>query len=120
MDNPEKALVNLRKEGDSSTVRSVENTVPGVVVMQVPYRPGWQLKIDGQAAQVQRVNRGLLGVLLEEPGRHELELRYWPSFWNISFLIFPLGFAGLWLVPRSRLGRAREVTGDSHIAVEGE
>ena len=95
----------MHRDGDSRISGTVENAVPGVVVLQVPYRPGWQLTVNGEPAELLRVNRGLLGVLLEEPGSYQLDLQYWPSLWTYSFAMFPMGLLGLWFFMRSRFGR---------------
>jgi uncharacterized membrane protein YfhO len=85
------AEVELSIIGDGEIQGSIENTLPGMLVLQIPYRSGWQLTVDGEAGELHRVNKGLIGAWLPNPGQHRVELRYRPTYWTAGFMLSLLG-----------------------------
>ena len=57
---------------------TVESRKGGVVVFSEIYYPGWTATIDGQTAELGRVNY-VLRALRVEPGRHEVVLSFFPK-----------------------------------------
>ncbi len=59
---------------------------PQLLIFSQIYYPGWQAKIDGQAAELRRVNVVQQGVVLPV-GQHSVELTFSPwSFWAGAFV----------------------------------
>jgi hypothetical protein len=56
----------------------VEAEGPGLLVLSEVYDPDWQVRVDGQSAELVRVAGILRGVYLEE-GQHQVMFAYWPS-----------------------------------------
>ena len=57
---------------------TVESRKGGVVVFSEIYYPGWTATVDGQTAELGRVNY-VLRALRMEPGRHEVVLSFFPK-----------------------------------------
>jgi uncharacterized membrane protein YfhO len=49
-----------------------------LLVLSEVYDPDWQVRVDGQSAELVRVAGILRGVYLEE-GQHQVMFAYWPS-----------------------------------------
>ena len=57
---------------------SVNSARGGVLVFSEIYYPGWEATIDGQPAQLGRVNY-ILRALKVDPGQHQVELSFFPK-----------------------------------------
>ena len=62
------------------------------VVMQVPYSDGWEAFVDGEKAEIFRVNLMFSGLMLPE-GAHEITLRYHTPFLGAGLLVSLAGAA---------------------------
>ena len=62
------------------------------VVMQVPYSDGWEAFVDGEKAEIFRVNLMFSGLMLPE-GAHEISLRYHTPFLRTGLLVSLAGAA---------------------------
>jgi hypothetical protein len=51
----------------------------GLLVLKDSYFPGWQASVNGQAAEVVRVNGLVRGVVIPGPGQYEVEMVYRPE-----------------------------------------
>ena len=82
LDSYEKQVADLNENGLEQVTFGV-NTISGeteadharLMAFSLPYKAGWQVTVDGEKAQLQRVNVGYCGVYLES-GRHRIELKY--------------------------------------------
>jgi len=84
---------------------------PGVFVLADSYYPGWRAKVDGKDAEILKTNFYFRGLVLDNPGNHEIEFNFKPaSFDNgvkvsaLSFVLFLLlaigkGFIDRWYYP---------------------
>lgn len=54
---------------------SIQLNTAKVLCMSVPYSKGWSASVDGNKAELFRVNTIFCGILLE-PGEHQVELKY--------------------------------------------
>ncbi|MCA1658709.1 MAG: YfhO family protein, partial [Verrucomicrobiaceae bacterium] len=87
----------------------IEGTVlleqKSVLVVQTPFDRGWRAWQDGQAAQVLKVDIGLLGVALDA-GEHKVELSYRNPYLaaGLAVTLGSLLFlaVGMWRWPRLR------------------
>jgi hypothetical protein len=64
----------------------VEAEGPGLLVLSEIYDPDWQVRVDGQSAELMRVAGVLRGVHLEE-GQHQVTFSYWPSGLTVGILL---------------------------------
>ncbi len=76
--NDSTASVVLTKYEPNSLTYTVNSAKGGVVVFSEVYYPGWSATIDGQPAELGRVNY-ILRALNVKPGKHEVVLEFHPS-----------------------------------------
>ncbi|MEG2575053.1 MAG: YfhO family protein [Christensenella sp.] len=71
----------------------------GVLMLSVPYENGWEIYVDGQKAQLLRVDYAFCGVELTK-GEHMVQLRYvLPGLYaGAALSLIGLGILGLWIV----------------------
>ncbi len=67
---------------------------PGLVVVSDMDYPGWELTVDGRAAEILRTNRAMRGVALPA-GAHRLIFRYNPLSFRVGIALSLCGFAAL-------------------------
>jgi Bacterial membrane protein YfhO len=70
---------------------------PATVVLSDIWFPGWEAKVDGEEADVTRVNYLFRGVEIA-PGAHRVELSYEPNVWRFSWTISAVAGFGLVVV----------------------
>jgi hypothetical protein len=78
----------------------VEAEGPGLLVLSEVYDPDWQARVDGQDAEIVRVEGILRGVYLED-GFHQVEFVYWPSGLTVAISMTVTGIVclvALWAV----------------------
>jgi hypothetical protein len=82
----------------------VEAEGPGLLVLSEVYDPDWQVRVDGETAEIVPVEGVLRGVHLAD-GPHQVAFAYWPSGLIIAISLTVLGvvcLALLWFVERRR------------------
>jgi hypothetical protein len=57
---------------------TTDGPAEGLLVVTTTWYPGWQAHVDGQEAQILRVNGGFMAIRTP-PGRHQVELVFWPT-----------------------------------------
>nr|MCR5626888.1 YfhO family protein [Lachnospiraceae bacterium] len=57
-----------------------------LLVMSVPYSPGWKAYVDGQAADIYRTNVMMMGVMVGE-GEHEVVMKYETPLLRIGVML---------------------------------
>jgi uncharacterized membrane protein YfhO len=70
------------------------------LVLTEVYDPDWRVRVDGEDAELVRVEGILRGVYLEE-GSHQVVFTYWPSGLTAAILITVAGvvcLVALWVV----------------------
>jgi hypothetical protein len=84
----------------------VEVEGPGLLILSEVYDPDWQVRVDGQSAELVRVAGILRGVYLQE-GQHQVTFAYWPSGLTAGIALTAAAVAaafGLWVAgKRGRL-----------------
>jgi hypothetical protein len=78
--------VEIRARETSRMLITADITRPSLLVMSEPVFPGWHARVDGREVELLRVNYLLRGVGLS-PGRHTVEIFYWPSSLVIGGII---------------------------------
>jgi hypothetical protein len=68
---------------------AAETTSPAILVVSEMTFPGWQARVDGQAAELLCVNYLLRGVALP-PGKHTVEIYYQPASLRLGLLVSSL------------------------------
>lgn len=70
-----------------------------VLFLAIPYDKGWSAMVDGKETTIEKVNAGLIGILLEK-GNHKVELSFEPPYVKegtyvsiISILLWGAGIA---------------------------
>ena len=71
-------MVTLEKYEPNQLTYKVKSGLGGIVVFSEIYYPGWTATIDGQEAQLGRVDY-VLRALKVEPGEHEVVLSFFPK-----------------------------------------
>ncbi len=64
----------------------VQTSRPGLAILTDVYYPGWRAEVNGQPANIYRVNGLLRGVWLPE-GEHQVVFSYWPASFQIGFTL---------------------------------
>jgi hypothetical protein len=85
---------------------TVDTEAPVLIRVAEKYNPAWKATVDGKAVPVFRCDYMFQGILLEQPGIHQVVLRYAPSsfpLWlEVSGLLIGLAGAVSLLWPRRR------------------
>jgi hypothetical protein len=95
VDEPERVEAEVRARGDA------------MLVVTDSFFPGWKASVDGQDAEVRRVDYLLRGVAVP-PGSHHVELRYQPLTWRLGWItsaLAALALCGVIVLGRRRRGR---------------
>jgi hypothetical protein len=74
---------------------------PGLLVVSEAWDPGWSAEVDGERADVHRVDLAQMGVVLE-PGIHRVSLRYRPRGLAAGLALAGAGGAALLVAARRR------------------
>jgi hypothetical protein len=67
---------------------------PGELVLTDLHYPGWKVTVDGEPAEMHRVNYLLRGTTLPA-GRHRVEFRYEPASYRVGWIVSLIALAGL-------------------------
>ena len=99
---------------DAATWRAeVDATSPGLLRLRLTDVPGWHGSIDGRPLRLEQFG----GVMIEAripPGRHTVELSYWPRSFTVGIALAAVGLAaiavaGVALPFRHRRGASRRI-----------
>ena len=121
-DNPGEASI-TRHEANRVEVR-VATRVPALLVLSENFYPGWRVSVDGEQAELLRVNYNLRGVVVG-PGEHRVTFTYRPRSVWLGGLISALTLAGLlmwslrWPKVGFTFGRSRREKGTRRTADGG-
>jgi hypothetical protein len=88
----------------SSWRMTVHGTVPQTLRLRLTNVPGWHATIDGRPARLQSFARVMLQMEVP-PGRHTIELSYWPAAFSAGLVLFgvaALGLSGAWVISAYR------------------
>ena len=91
------SIVTLNKYEPNQLTYTVNSGKGGVVVFSEIYYPGWTATIDGQEAELGRVNY-VLRALQVKPGRHEVILSFFPKSVKTTETIAYLSYGVLLLI----------------------
>ncbi len=70
-------FASVKLENDTTIVGTAHASTASVLLLSMPYDPGWSATLDGVAVTTARVDYGLTGMVVP-PGLHELALHYVP------------------------------------------
>ena len=88
------SLVKLKAYEPNHLTYDVQSGKGGVVVFSEIYYPGWTATVDGQEAELGRVDY-VLRALQVAPGSHQVELMFYPKSINTTESIAYFGYAFL-------------------------
>ena len=91
------SIVTLNKYEPNQLTYTVNSGKGGVVVFSEIYYPGWTATIDGQEAELGRVNY-VLRALQVKPGKHEVILSFFPKSVKTTETIAYLSYGVLLLI----------------------
>ena len=77
------SLVNITSYEPNRLTYDVSSDKGGVLVFSEIYYPGWEAKVDGQPVELGRVDY-ILRALNIQPGKHEVELSFFPKSVNAT------------------------------------
>ena len=72
--------------GDASVSGSIEAASGGMLVLSLPYEPGWELRVDGQEKEIYLFDGLLISCPLER-GEHTVELSFTPPLFYEGLII---------------------------------
>ncbi len=80
----------------------------GLIVLSDLFYPGWRATVDGEPAEILRVNHALRGVVAGA-GRHGVEFSYAPASTarGIRLMLAALAGIAVWVISLRRVGRLR-------------
>lgn len=93
IDNYKKAINKLKKnslsidEYSDSKIRGNLNVdKKKMLFLSIPYDKGWHLKVDGKRAEIQKINIGFIGTVIDK-GNHTIELTYTPTWLRLGTIV---------------------------------
>ena len=78
--------------------------------------PGWRATVDGRAADVYPFARTMLQVRVP-PGRHVVELRYWPKTFSLGIILALCAVLGLVILLTISRIRSRRLVGSEEVSL---
>ena len=110
------AIVKLAKYEPNELTYDISSTKGGIVVFSEIYYPGWTATVDGQPAEVGRVDY-VLRALNVKPGKHKVVLTFKPKSIRetetVAYIAFALLvvaiIAGIWFEERKKRRQSVEV-----------
>ena len=99
------SLVMLREYQPNRLTYDVHSDKGGVVVFSEIYYPGWTATIDGEPAELGRVNY-ILRALNVKPGSHEVVLDFHPTSVKVTETVAYVGYVALLLIILAGIGMA--------------
>jgi hypothetical protein len=97
----------VRHPSPSSWKMTVDGAVAQSLRLRLANVPGWHATIDGRPVRLQSFARVMLQVEVP-PGRHTIDLSYWPATFSVGLVLFAvaaLGLSAAWAI--SALGHRR-------------
>lgn len=99
------SLVTLREYQPNRLTYDVHSDKGGVVVFSEIYYPGWTATIDGEPAELGRVNY-ILRALNVKPGSHEVVLDFHPTSVKVTETVAYVSYVALLLIILAGIGMA--------------
>jgi len=92
---------------NNATSFEIDAPSPGLAVLQEANVPGdIEASVDGQPADCLTVNHVFRGVVIESPGHHVVQFRYWPAVLSPALSLSAVGLVCLllsaWMLRRNR------------------
>jgi uncharacterized membrane protein YfhO len=99
------SALNLTEFDDTHLKGTISVAESGLLFLSIPYSKGWRLEVNGETADLIRVQMAFLGILLEQ-GDHSIELRYRNPYAAPGVLISAISLVMMIVLARRRRHRA--------------
>jgi len=109
------ARVAVAHPGPNSWRMHTHGTTQSILRLRLSNVPGWQATIDGKPVDVQPFARTMLQVRVP-PGRHVVELRYWPTTFSVGIILACFAALGLAILMILARVRSRRLVGSEKVA----
>ncbi|WP_028783927.1 YfhO family protein [Thalassobacillus devorans] len=73
-------------DGNRISIKDLQVTKDGYLAIPVPYEKGWQVKVDREKRDVEKVNYAMLGTAIQ-PGDETVEFTYLPPYFKTTLII---------------------------------
>ena len=101
--------VNVTHPSPSAWKMVTHAAAPGVLRLRLTNVPGWRATIDGKSVDVDSFARVMLQVRVP-PGRHVVELQYWPKSFSIGIVVAVCAACGLAILLIAAWFRSRRLS----------
>lgn len=85
----------LENNGISATLDVLSGEKTRALIVSVPYSSGWSASVDGESADIVKVNESFMAVIVEGEGTHRIELNYVTPGLKFGGLCSLIGLASL-------------------------
>ncbi|SDZ86461.1 Uncharacterized membrane protein YfhO [Thalassobacillus cyri] len=72
--------------GNKLTIRYDNKQGDRFMMLPIPYERGWEVRVNGEAQGVEKVNYAFVGFPIQE-GVNDIQLVYYPPFFQVSLLV---------------------------------
>jgi uncharacterized membrane protein YfhO len=69
-----------------------------LITTTIPFDKGWQVTVDGKKVETVELANALVGYYIEEPGEHEIEMRYCPKELVLGVVVSIVATAAFFLL----------------------
>lgn len=90
-DNLKSKAMKMEHFSQNKIEGSINLDTESMVFFSFPFDVGWSAKVDGKKVDLQLINIGMCGILVE-PGKHQIVLTFRPPFFREGWTLFALGF----------------------------
>jgi uncharacterized membrane protein YfhO len=81
-----KNALDITKFSENEIIGKINIDTPKLLYFSIPLDGGWLATVDGKEAAIQKVNFGMMGVMLNK-GQHEVKLHFTPPYSNIGGMV---------------------------------
>ena len=86
INNLKKYSLDIDEFSDSKIKGKINVDEKRMLFLSIPYDAGWHLWVDGKKAEIQKINIGFMGTVVDK-GNHTIELVYIPPWLNLGAII---------------------------------
>ena len=95
--NYKRSTLNIFKHNQNEIKGSITTDKTSLLFLSIPFDKGWELLVDGEKQELELVNFGFMGTILEK-GRHEIDLKFTPPFLKEGIIFAIIGLVCYFLL----------------------